>query len=488
MNLLMDVHGDFSEMQFAQNKVVGRTGGQPKRNQTFIIARLLMFTMSVIFLTGCDAIYRSSKVIEGQAGGADVSVIMLTGATVAQANQSKYQPKTLPAVFSMTAGTGSGIRGAGALPEGPVTAQEPPPKLELRVPPAANPGPYAIGVGDVVLFSTPQSGTTLEELSGLLAAQNSRQGYTVQDDGSINIPNVGRVVIAGQTIKDAEALLFRKLVENQMEPSFSLEIAEFNSRKISIGGAVRKPSIVPVTLAPIFLDEVLAAAGGIVADGQEDASVRLYRGGTIYQIPLSNLYAETGHIKMRLVDGDAVFVDTRYDLVRAQNFFEQQLLLVETRQRARQAGLEALQTEVALRRNDLIDARANYVRRVELGENNRDYVYLTGEVTAQSRFALPFQSKAMLADALFESGGIAIGTGDISQIYVLRGSKEEQTFGNITAWHLDARNAANFIYAANFELRPSDIIFVAQQPVTRWDRALSQAVPNFYGASSTVGN
>ena len=107
------------------------------------------------------------------------------------------------------------------------------------MPPPANPGAYEIGVGDVVLLSTPTGGTTLQELSGLLAAQNARQGYTIQDDGSINIPNVGRVEIAGQTIKDAEALLFRKLVENQIEPTFSLEISEFNSRKISIGGQSR---------------------------------------------------------------------------------------------------------------------------------------------------------------------------------------------------------------------------------------------------------
>jgi polysaccharide export outer membrane protein len=88
------------------------------------------------------------------------------------------------------------------------------------------------------------------------------------------------------TIKTAEATLFQKLVENNIEPAFSLEITEFNSRKISVGGAVGHPVIVPVKLAPIFLDEVLAAAGGIITKDQSEASVRLYRNGTLYQIPL----------------------------------------------------------------------------------------------------------------------------------------------------------------------------------------------------------
>ena len=166
----------------------------------------------------------------------------------------------------------------------------------------------------------------MQELSGLLAAQNGRRGYTVQDGESINIPNVGRVKNAGMTIKNAEGLLFQKLVESKIEPTFSLEITEFNSRKISVGGAVERPVIVPVTVSPIYLDEVLAAAGGITATDQSEASVRLYRNGTLYQIPLSHLYADTGQTKLRLVDGDTVFVDTRHDLARAQDFFQQQLM------------------------------------------------------------------------------------------------------------------------------------------------------------------
>lgn len=87
----------------------------------------------------------------------------------------------------------------------------------------------------------------------------------------------------------------------------------------------------PVTLSPIYLEEVLAAAGGITATDQSEASARLYRNGTLYQIPLSQLYADTGQTKLRLVDGDTVFVDPRYDLARTQDFFQQQLMLVDLR-------------------------------------------------------------------------------------------------------------------------------------------------------------
>lgn len=435
-------------------------------------------------LAGCGAVYRTPDVVAGATGATNVRVLPLTAETVIQANRSPFAPKTLPAVFSLTAGSGSGLRGAGALPDAPSIAENRPASLELRAPPPVNPGPYVIGIGDVVLLSTPSTGSTVEELSGLLAAQNARQGYTVQDDGAINIPNVGRVRIAGSTIEDAEAILFQRLVENQIDPTFSLEIAEFNSRRVSIGGAVANPTVVSVALTPLFLDEALAAAGGITVEDQDFASVRLYRDGTLYQIPLTALYSQTGLTRTRLVDGDAIFVDTAYELSRAQDFFQQQIQLIETRQQARSSALQELQLEVSLRRAQLEEARQNFRSRIELGADNRDYVYLSGEVGTQSRFALPFERRASLADALFDNGGIDSATGDVSQIYVLRASTDPREFGAVTAWHLDGRNAANFTLLTAFELRPDDIIFIAQQPVTRWDRAVSQIIPTLV----TVGN
>ncbi|MDB0052677.1 hypothetical protein N9F04_02955 [Ascidiaceihabitans sp.] len=71
------------------------------------------------------------------------------------------------------------------------------------------------------------------------------------------------------------------------------------------------------------------------------------------------------------------------------------------------------------------------------------------------RFALPFAGQAVLADVLFDAGCIAPGTGDISQIYVLRGPTKDEEFRGITAWYLDA---INLVYVADFQLRPKDII------------------------------
>jgi polysaccharide export outer membrane protein len=441
--------------------------------------RYILMAGALSALASCSTIYRTSNVQPGVTDGTNVRVVPMTSETVVQANRSPYQPKTLPAVFSLTAGSGSGLRGSGVLPDPTFDVAPSRDSLELRVPPAVDPGSYEIGIGDVVLLSTPNFGSTVEELSGLLAAQNSRQGYTVQDDGSVNIPNVGRVRIAGLSIEDAEAILFQRLVENQFDPTFSLEIAEFNSRKVSIGGAVANASVVPITLTPLFLGEGIDAVGGVTVQDLDFASVRIYRNGVLYQSPLTTLYERPDLLKIRLVDGDAVFVDTEYQLDQAERYFQEQILLVDARRQARTAAVVELQAEVALRRNQLTESRTNYQLRQELGADNRDYVYLTGEVGAQSRYVLPFERTATLADALFGNAeGVAVDSGDVSQIYVLRAASDPREFGAVTAWHLNTQNAANYAVMTRFELRPDDIVFVAQQPITKWNRAVSQILPS----------
>ncbi|WP_386625039.1 polysaccharide biosynthesis/export family protein [Sulfitobacter geojensis] len=214
----------------------------------------------LFFLASCGSVYVSPKV---DARDGKVRVLPVNAETVLVANRAKYNPKQLLAVFFQNAGGAGSVRGAGAVPPTSQSEQQRPAAMTLRIPPNAAAGPYRIGVGDVLLLATKSGGSTVEELSGLLAAQNSRQGYTVQDDGAIAIPDVGRVNLDGLTLEEAEAQLFQSLVQSQIDPTFSLEIAEFNSKRVSLGGAVSNPTVAPITLTPLYLDEALAAAGGI---------------------------------------------------------------------------------------------------------------------------------------------------------------------------------------------------------------------------------
>lgn len=440
----------------------------------------VLFLIAALGMTGCGAIYIAPDVSD-QLANTDVTIVPLTATTAQTANASTYRPRSLPAVFTQNAGSGAGLVSAGALPDPASEQQFRPAAIETRLPPPVPQTPYEIGVGDVLVLATQQSASSIEELSGLLAAQNRRQGYTVQDDGSIAVPDVGRVQLAGLNLEEAEAEVFRALVSGNLDPTFSIEVSEFNSKRVSVGGAVPRPVTLPISLTPLSLQEAVVAAGGTTTLDTQFTAVRLYRNGTLYQVA----YVDLPNTDVTLAAGDSIFVDTSYQLDQAQAYFSEQITLAQLRQNARTQALNALQTEVSLRRAALSEDRSNFQDRLAADAVDRDFVYLTGEVTNQGRFPLPFGRQASLADALFTQGGPIPDTANPAKIYLLRGNPD----GRVTAFHLDGSNPVNMLNATKIELRPNDIVFVSQQPVTRWNRVVQQLVPSLIvaGAASVTG-
>ena len=166
-----------------------------------------------------------------------------------------------------------------------------------------------------------------------------------------------------------------------------------------------------------------------------------------------------------LKDGDTIVVDVTDEYDR----------ILGLRQEARANRLEELEIQTRIKANN---ART-ILSKMEYGSIAREYVYVIGEVLQQSRYTLPFEHKAVLADALLESGGgVSSLTGNPKQIYVLRGAADLKNFAPITALHLDATNAANFLLATRLELRPKDVVFVGTQPITNWNRMIKQIIPS----------
>jgi polysaccharide export outer membrane protein len=439
-------------------------------------------------LAGCGVTYQSQSVSERE-DGTPVTVVALSAASAQQANSSKYTPRALPAVFYAAAPAGGSVAGWGALPAAPQFPDLSRDAQVLRPLPQLEKTHYRIGIGDVVLLATSNMANSVAELSGLLAAQNQRQGYVVRDDGAISIPDVGSIEIAGLTLKEAEGALIQLLLSKQIDPTFSLEVAEYNSQRVVVGGAVKAANLVPITINGLTLAEALVAAGGLNAPNTEFATIRVYRDGNLYEIPV-DLYLKQSKLQnSRLRNGDAVYVDLTYDLDRAFEFYKSKIDVISLRGQLRSDALAALTSEIALQRAANTERRSLFQLRESLGAEKRDFVYLTGEVNKQSRFALPFEQQASLADVLFSEGGYDITTGDPSQIYVLRETAAGGVSAPITAYHLDARNAADLVVATKLEMRPNDVIFIEEQPITKWNRALQQLFPVLLNsAQSSVGN
>lgn len=160
--------------------------------------------------------------------------------------------------------------------------------------------------------------------------------------------------------------------------------------------------------------------------------------------------------------------------------------MIALRTTAHTTALQSMQAEIGLQRSALDVRRNLFELRQKLGAEERDYVYLTGEVENQNRVALPYQQQATLADVLYSEGGFDNTTGDPTQIYVLRADTRAESIGSITAYHLNVKNAADTLIATRFEMRANDVIFIEEQAITKWGRALQQMFPSLLSATSAA--
>ena len=419
-----------------------RGPARPRHSAWAVLAALLLI------VPGCGVSYHAPSV-SAMGAGTEVRVIALSAESVMLANRAPYAPRSLPQAFAQSAGS--------------VAQPSAPSPVMLRPPPATAPAAYRLGAGDVIALSLPPHAGSAA-IPGAAGLRESR--HMIRDNGTVTIPELGPVPLSGLTLDEAEASLFQVFLKKQKDPAFSLDVAEFNAHSVSVGGAVGAPAMVPVTLRALSLEEALTRAGGPQG---KDAVIRIQRGAETYQISLSDYRRTAGLRQATLVPGDAVFVDDPSGGAAAEAAFSR-----------------AIQT-VGQRRAALDEARGNFRAREELGAAPRDYVYLSGEVTNQRRYALPYDQPASLADVLFDSGGFKTATGDPAQIYVLRAASDPAEYGAVTAWHLDARNAANLTLATRMLMRPDDVVFIEEQPITKWGRALQQMFPVLIASAAGTG-
>ena len=416
----------------------------------------------------------------------DVEVVGLTPETAAAANIAPFVPPRLPLAFQPDAVERASravprLPELTPLPEPTVLPERRPSSIADRFPPLLDPQPYRIGVGDALVLAVTSTAQSVEALPGLITAQAKRNDYVVQDDGAIAIPDVGRVRVAGLSIQDAEAAIFQALVGAGIDPSFSLEIAEFNSQRVTVGGEVAQPSLVPITLKPLYLHEAVQLAGGPVSPEPAVAKVQLIRRGEIYQIGLERFRTDPAVRRVLLRDGDSVLVTSEYRQDVARTRFQQELTLRQQRITTTDFELRQRELEQQARRDaqaELEAERALFRERLELGAVERPRAYLTGEIGSSEAVPLPFERSATLADVLFGDTRINARTSDFGEIYVLRAETDPSLEGGLTAFHLNGDNAANLMTATRLELRPNDVVFVSAQPVTSWNRVISQILPN----------
>jgi polysaccharide export outer membrane protein len=126
----------------------------------------------------------------------------------------------------------------------------------------ATAGAYRIGPLDVLDISVFQ----VPELT---------KSVQVADTGTINLPLVGEVSVAGKTAQQVERDLTAKLGAKYLQnPQVTVYVKEYNSQQVTIEGAIQKPGVFPLKGKTSLL-QLIALANGF--DPNSDWTVLVLR-------------------------------------------------------------------------------------------------------------------------------------------------------------------------------------------------------------------
>lgn len=177
---------------------------------------------------------------------------------------------------------------------------------------------YRIAKNDVLIYRMfTNNGAKLINLTSetsVIIYRNENE-VVVESNDSIRMPLLGRVKVAGLTIKEAEKLLQEKYSTFYVEPFVSLKVS--NKRVIVFPGNGGMAKVLPLTNNNTSVMEAIAGAGGIFENGKA-YKVKLIRNNPepgqkpfVYLMDLSKI---DGILSGQSIvqAGDIIYVEPRY--------------------------------------------------------------------------------------------------------------------------------------------------------------------------------
>ncbi len=236
----------------------------------------------------------------------------------------------------------------------------------------------------------------------------------VDNEGYLVFENVGKIKAAGSTLNE-----LKNVIANSMQPvpdsqnAFQIQITQFASQKALFTPQGKPGVLIPITDTPSKLSDVLTQ-NGLSIDVNNITQISLQRDDRTYEFSLDDLLAPG-------------------------------------------------RPDIYLQPEDHISAQV-----LPYKENK---VFILGGISPQI-FKINPANRETLADVLFTNGGpLSASSAKRSEVYLLRGNNP------VVAYHLDAQSPTRLIVADAMEMRPNDILYVAEQPIISFNRALATIVP-----------
>lgn len=293
---------------------------------------------------------------------------------------------------------------------------------------------YRVGPGDRIAILVP----SLATMSGVSPGEGFPQadlGYVVGQDGTILIPFVGSLKVAGLAPDDIHRRVSQELGRFIRTPQVNVAVVDFRSQKTFVTGSVKEPGFQPITDIPLSVTGALSTAGVVLGSATDSAPRLQIQAGSSATVPQPDL--------------------TRVELTRA-------------------GSTHRLNVEQMIRTGDLSkDLLLQDGDVLHVPSIDRKHLFLLGEVKAGGSLVQIVEDRTTLAELLTAAGGLNQKTAKASRVYVIRGD-----FSQPRIFQLDATSPDALLLADAFGLKSRDVVYVAEAGISRWNNFLSNLLPS----------
>jgi polysaccharide export outer membrane protein len=248
----------------------------------------------------------------------------------------------------------------------------------------------------------------------------------VSADGTITVPLIGQVTVAGLELPMAEAAIRETGIRNEVyrRPQVAIQLKDRYGSSVTVLGAVKKPGTYRIASANTDLLAALIAAGGL----HDNAS-------TVVEIRHpANLNRQADQLVQRASHQSVPWIDhrqrtVRIDLMNAESTSDDQLRLFE--------GSVVM-----------VPPRAPST------------IYVMGLVKEAKEYEIPIDEELRLLDSIAMAGGRTLELAD--KVQIVRTAPNVTDPIVITASVREAQRNG----AANLRLAPGDVVTVEETPLT----------------------
>jgi polysaccharide export outer membrane protein len=138
--------------------------------------------------------------------------------------------------------------------------------------------------------------------------------YQIASDGSVDLPYLQTVQLAGLEPQQIARLIRKLLIEKQIltDPTVVVQVKEYNSRRITVMGQVAKPGVFPYATGLTLIQALSQAGGptGIANLDRVNLTRRTGAGSRTVVISIGTIM-EGRSADIPLQSGDRIFVHER---------------------------------------------------------------------------------------------------------------------------------------------------------------------------------